>query len=87
MHPAPLLDANKAFDRVHYCKLLTKLKDRQMCPLILRLLIKSYTKQMLQVKWGNDIPHAFGISNGVKQGGMLSPVLFAVYIDTLLLKL
>ena len=30
---------------------------------------------------------SFAVSNGVKQGGVLSPVLFAVYMDELLLRL
>ena len=29
---------------------------------------------------------SFTVTNGVKQGGVLSPVIFAVYIDGLLLQ-
>ena len=32
-----LLDASKAFDRVEYVKLLTILRDRKICPIVLRL--------------------------------------------------
>ncbi len=38
-----LLDATKAFDRVHYCKLFKSLIDKGMPPLIIRLLIFMYT--------------------------------------------
>ncbi len=46
-----------------------------------------YTKQKLQVRWGNAMSQQFTICNGVKQGGVLSPILFAVYIDGLLARL
>ena len=32
-------------------------------------------------------PYSFSVSNGVKQDGVLSPVLFTIYIDKLLLEL
>ena len=37
-----LLDASKAFDRVEYVKLFTVLRDRKMCPIVLRLLMNKY---------------------------------------------
>ena len=82
-----LLDASKAFDRVDYIKLFNKLLDRGMCPLTVRLLLTMYTKQKLQVKWNNHISHTFDVTNGVRQGGVLSPLLFSVYVDELLEKL
>jgi hypothetical protein len=82
-----MLDATKAFDRVKYCKLFSLLLKRNMSPLLLRLLLHMYTSQSLQVKWGSKTSYTFGVSNGVKQGGVLSPILFAVYMDELLNKL
>ena len=82
-----LLDASKAFDRVDYIKLFDKLLDRGMCPITVRLLLNMYTKQKLQVKWNNHISHRFDVTNGVRQGGVLSPLLFSVYVDELLEKL
>ncbi len=43
-----------------------------------------YTNQSLQLKWGNHFSETFNAQNGVKQGGVLSPILFAVYMDGLL---
>ncbi len=40
-----LLDATKAFDRVHYCKLFKLLIDKSMSPLVIRLLIFMYTNK------------------------------------------
>ena len=82
-----LLDASKAFDRVNYCNFFRELLKLEMSPLVLRLLLFMYTNQKLTVKWGSVMSESFTVMNGVKQGGVLSPVLFAVYTDGLLLRL
>ena len=79
-----LLDASKAFDRVEYMKLFNTLRDRKMCPLVLRLLMNMYINQQIQVKWNSTMSMKSSISNGVKQGGCLSPNLFSVYLDKLI---
>ena len=43
-----------------------------------------YTKQDMKVKgWGNKLSSSFQVGNGVKRGGILSPVLFNIYMDKL----
>ena len=79
-----LLDATKAFDRVNYCKLFRKLLEKNMSPLVIRLLLFMYTSQKLQVRWGGHTGCPFTAANGVKQGGVLSPILFSLYMDGLL---
>ena len=37
-----LFDASKAFDRVEYYQLYTRLSDRNMCPIVLGVLINMY---------------------------------------------
>ena len=71
-----LLDASKAFDHVEYLKLLNALCDRHMRPIVLRSLINMYINQNIQVKWNSMISKQCNISNGVKQGGCLSPTYF-----------
>jgi hypothetical protein len=82
-----MLDASKAFDRVEYTKLFNILLDRSLCPLVARLLLFMYLNQKLRVRWGKETTESFNASNGVKQGGVLSPTLFSVYIEELLTRL
>ena len=82
-----LLDASKAFDRVHYGKLFNILIDRNVPCTIVRLLLDSYIRQELCINWDNYKSQYFTVSNGVKQGGVLSPILFTLYIDDLLIQL
>ena len=46
-----------------------------------------YTNQKLRVKWANEFSSEFSVSNGVKQGGVISPLLFCVYMDGLISEL
>ena len=41
----------------------------------------------MRVAWGSAITDYFSAVNGVKQGAVLSPVLFCVYLDGLLIML
>ena len=81
------LDASKAFDRVNHEKLFRLLIRRQVPPAILRFLFSWYQSQLFMVRWNKTLSSSFGASNGVRQGGVLSPILFTVYIDELLTRL
>ena len=35
------------------------------------------------VRWGNSISPDFFVDNGVKQGGIISPILFNIYMEDL----
>ena len=39
--------------------------------------------QSLTVRWGNTYSKKFLVSNGVKQGGILSPMIFNIYMNDL----
>ena len=82
-----LIDATKAFDRVKFDKLFRLLIKRKMPMCIIRLLIDMYRRQKVRTAWGGHLSESFNVVNGVRQGGVLSPVLFAVYIDVLLNRL
>jgi hypothetical protein len=78
------LDASKAFDRVNYGKLFRLLIERGLPSCIVRMLVNLYTQHRIRVSWGTLFSSYFTALNGVKQGGVMSPVLFCVYIDNLL---
>ena len=78
------LDASKAFDRVSFSQLFECLVKRNMNPLIIRLLINMYTNQLIRVRYNHSHSEYFTVTNGVKQGGVLSPTLFSVYVNELL---
>ena len=45
-----------------------------------------YEEQHMRVRWNSTFSELFSVSNGVKQGGVLSPILFS-YLDKLLVVL
>ena len=47
------------------------------------MIVDSYVRQVSRVSWGNHLSQYFELSNGVKQGGVLSPIQFNIYIDRL----
>ena len=77
-----LMDLTKAFDLVKFNLLFRKLSNK-VAPIILRLLIFSYVHQDCSVLWNGSNSSTFNISNGVRQGAVLSPTLFNLYIDSL----
>ena len=82
-----LLDASKAFDRVHFGKLFRLLEKRNIPVQIRRLLLDMYTRQKMKTVWNGSESDEFNVKNGVKQGGILSPILFCIYIDELLVRI
>ena len=50
---------------------------------VVKLLMFWYTKKDMKVRWGNTLSSSFQVGNGVKQVGILSPVLFNFYMGKL----
>ena len=81
------LDASKAFDKIIYWLLFKKLFNKGFPTFVIKILAFWYTHQEMHVRWGITTTSSFLLSNGVKQGGILSPMLFNVYMDQLSIKL
>ena len=82
-----MLDANKSFDHIHYVSLFKIMLQIGLCPLICSLLAYMKTMQSVRIKWGRYVSRTVTVTNGVKQGGVLSPILFTLYMDEMLYKL
>ena len=57
---------------------------KQNVPLVIvRIIAFWYQTQTMCVKWGKVNSAYFNVSNGVRQGGILTPKLFATNVDDL----
>ena len=77
------VDFSKAFDRVPRNKLFDKLRTVGIKGHFLEVLISMYSNDKSAVKIENKITQTFLCHNGVKQGCMLSPTLFNIYLSDL----
>ena len=71
------LDLRKAFDRVEYASLFEALRDQGVHDDYLSILARIYSDQNGQVR-GSDM---FPIERGVKQGDVISPLLFNAALE------
>ena len=55
--------------------------------LIFTFLMVLYKEQNMRVRWNSTYSELFSVSNGVKQGGVPSPILFSPHLDKLLVEL
>ena len=81
------LDASKAFDRLVHSGLFLKLMERNVPLAFLDIIITWYNGLSCRVKWGDSFSEWFSVTAGVRQGGVLSPDFYSIYVDELLTKL
>ena len=64
--------------------LFLKLIDRNVPKIFLDIIINWYQGLSCRVRWDNHFSEWFHISAGVRQGGILSPDFYSLYVDKLI---
>ncbi|XP_063953897.1 uncharacterized protein LOC135153720 [Lytechinus pictus] len=78
------LDAQKAFDCVWHDGLFKKIRDTTVHPSIVALLAESYKDANSKVLWEGRASNSILLEKGVRQGAILSPSLYTLFIDNLI---
>ena len=79
-----LVDFTKAFDTVGRTGLWQLLRKYE-CPEKFTTMIESrHTGMMVNVRNGGEVSDTFTITNGVKQGCVLAPTLFSIFLSAML---
>ena len=82
------IDISKAFDKVNKFALYQKLIDRRLPSNLIHLFISWYSVSASIVCWRGVSSKQYELESGVRQGGgVISPVLFAMYINILIVKI
>ena len=77
------VDFSKAFDCVPRDILIKKLKDRGINGKVLEIIKTLYLEDTASVKIGNKFSKPFKTNRGVRQGCVLSPLLFILFLSDL----
>jgi hypothetical protein len=80
------LDISKAFDRMNHRGLFVKLLRRYVPLTLLCILEDWFAKCFTCVKWSSEYSEMYKLNCGIRQGGVLSAYLFAIYIDDIVHK-
>lgn len=78
------LDLRKAYDKMNHHGLFNKLMERMLPNKLLCTLEYWFSICFTCVRWGDSVSNFIKLKCGVRQGGVLSPHFFAVYIDDII---
>jgi len=81
------IDLRKAFDKTNIYGILCMLQEKKLNPDLVNLLENWFLKSSTSIKWQNILSRDVPLMSGVKQGGILSPLLFILYVNVILEKL
>jgi Reverse transcriptase (RNA-dependent DNA polymerase) len=74
-------------DRVQHRKLIDSLYKAGIPDYVNAILANWYAKLTAIVRWNNELSKSFAVRSGVHQGSVLSPSLFNVFINTIIVNL
>ena len=77
------MDMTKAFGLVQHSSLFRKLIQAGLSIIFVRLLLFVYTMQFANVRWNGQVSEMFALCNGVRQGGVISAILYCFYVNEL----
>ena len=80
---ACLMDITKAFDLVRHSLLFKKLIAAGLTVIFVRVLFFIYMNQYANVRWNGSYSSLFNVKNGVRQGAILSGILYCFYTNDL----
>jgi len=77
------MDISKAFDKMNHKGLFIKLMEK-LFPLQLLIVFENWFEKCFScVKWCSAMSSFYRLQCGIRQGGVLSPLFFAIYIDNI----
>ena len=81
------MDCSKAFDMCSWVSLFNDLIEKGVAAIFLRVLMFIYKNQACDIQWNAKFSQRFPVTNGVRQGAIISPLFFSVYVDKLIKRL
>ena len=79
-----VLDCSKALDLCKFSTLFSRKLETGVPPIVVRCLMAMYEDQRGWVRWDQAKSEMFAITNGTRQGAVLSPTFWAVYCDLMI---
>ena len=76
------IDLEKAYDRVPREEVWNRLREKRVCEKYIRLIQDMYEGSKTQIRCSTGTTEAFNVTVEVYQGSALSPLLFAIVMDS-----